>query len=82
MPIYNKLVKDLYIKMPDKKRTDPSIIQVITQLVDIMLGNSVLPKYLNPGSPLVNVTINGTVIKNTLIDLGVAINVMTKQIMD
>ncbi|KAH9308185.1 hypothetical protein KI387_036096, partial [Taxus chinensis] len=33
-------------------------------------------------SPLVNVTINGTVIKNTLIDLGAAINVMTNQIMD
>ena len=38
-------------------------------------------KYLDPGSPVVDVHINGTVIHHTLIDLGAAINVMTKDTM-
>jgi hypothetical protein len=43
-----------------------------------MLGKIIVPKYLDPGIPLVNVHINKTLIQNTLIDLGVSINVMTK----
>jgi hypothetical protein len=46
-----------------------------------MLGKLIVPKYLDPGSPLVNVHINKTLIHNTLIDLGVSINVMTKDTM-
>ena len=37
--------------------------------------------YLDPGSPVVNVHINGIIIPHTLIDLGAAINVMTKDTM-
>ena len=45
-----------------------------------MLGQVICPKYLDPGSPVVDVDvhINGTMIPHTLIDLGAAINVMTK----
>jgi hypothetical protein len=46
-----------------------------------MLGKLIVPKYLDPGSPLVNVHINITLVQNTLIDLRVAINVMTKDTM-
>ena len=38
-------------------------------------------KYLDPRSPVVTVKIKGVSITNTLIDLGVAINVMTKDTM-
>lgn len=47
-----------------------------------MMGNFVLPKYTDLGIPLVNVTMNGTIIKSNLIELGVVINVMTKQFTD
>lgn len=46
-----------------------------------MLGRVICPKYLDPGSPLVDVHINGTIIPHTLNDLGVAINLMTKDTM-
>jgi len=47
-----------------------------------MMGKPIAQKYLNPGSPIVKIHINGIKIPNTLIDLGVAINIMTKQTMD
>ena len=47
-----------------------------------MMGNIAIPKYIDPGNPVVKIHINGTEIQNTLIDLGVAINIMSKQIMD
>jgi len=46
-----------------------------------MLGKLIVPKYLDLGSPLLNVYINKTLIHNTLIDLGASINVMTKYTM-
>jgi len=46
-----------------------------------MLGKLVTPKYSDPGSLVVDVSINGQSIKNALIDLGATINVMTKDTM-
>ncbi len=46
-----------------------------------MLGQVICPKYLDPGSPVVDVHINGTIVPHTLIDLGAAINVMAKDTM-
>ena len=46
------------------------------------MGNTLPAKYSDPGSPIVKVKINGISLSNTLIDLGTAINVLTKQTMD
>ena len=46
-----------------------------------MLGQIICPKYLDPRSLVVDVHINGTMVPHTMIDLGVAINVMTKDTM-
>ena len=46
-----------------------------------MLGQIIYPKYMDLGSPIVDVHINGTMVPHTLIDLGVVINVMTKDTM-
>jgi hypothetical protein len=46
-----------------------------------MLGNITVSKYTYPGSPMVDVKINGTLIKMNLIDWGAQINVMTKEAM-
>ena len=43
-----------------------------------MLGKVVFPKYLDPGSPLVDVHIDGVIVPNTLINLGAAIIIMTE----
>ena len=69
------------MKNPRRKKKDPTTVHVVGQLVDIILGKLVIPKYSNPGSPIVNLIINGQPIKNALIDLGAIINVMTKDTM-
>ena len=38
-----------------------------------------MEKYIDPGVPLVSISINSFSIPNTLIDLGLAINVMTME---
>ena len=55
---------------------------MIGYLAELMMGNTLAAKYSNPGSLIVNVQINGISLSNTLIDLGTAINVLTKQTMD
>jgi len=44
-----------------------------------MLGRVIFSKYLDPVSPVVDVHIDGIIVPHTLIDLGDAINVMTKE---
>jgi len=46
------------------------------------MRKSTIQKYLDPRIPIVKIHINGTEIPNTLIDLGTAINIMSKQVMD
>jgi len=79
--IYNKLIKEKCFRHPGRRKKDASTINVIGQLSDLMLGQVICPKYLDPGSPVVDVHINGTIIPHTLIDLGAAINVMTSDTM-
>ena len=57
-------------------------IQLVGKIVDIMMGKISISKYLDPGNPVVKIHINGIEIQNTLIDLGVAINIMSRQIME
>ena len=44
-----------------------------------MLGRVIFPKYLDPGSLVVDVHINGVIVPNNLISIRAAINVMTKE---
>jgi len=81
MPIYNKMIKEKCFRHLGRHRRDAQTINVIVQLCDLMLGQVIYPKYLHPRSRVVNVHINGIVIPHTLIDLGVAINVMTRDTM-
>jgi len=47
-----------------------------------MMGKTTIQKYLDLGSPIVKIHINGIEIPNTLIDLGSTINIMSKYVMD
>jgi hypothetical protein len=66
---------------PRRKKKYSPIISVVGKLANLMLGMFFNPKYSNLGSPNVCVYINIVLIWNTLIDLGVAINVMKKDTM-
>ncbi|XP_059078025.1 uncharacterized protein LOC131876603 [Cryptomeria japonica] len=49
---YTKTVRDLCTHK-QKKKMDPKIVQVIGQLVDLMLGNLTVPKYVDLASPMI-----------------------------
>ena len=46
-----------------------------------MSTQTVIEKYIDPGIPMVTISINNFSVPNTLIDLGAAINVMTMETM-
>ena len=79
--IYNRLIKEKCFRHLERRKRDAPTINVIGQLADLMLGQVICPKYLDPVSLVVDVHINGTMISHTLIDLGATINVMTKDTM-
>lgn len=81
IPLYGKAIKEACLKKPGRKKKDPKIVHVLGKLEDIMLGKVVIPKYLDPSSPVVDLIINGQAVKNALVDLGATINVMTKETM-
>eukprot|EP00253_Pinus_taeda_P024767 PITA_24767 len=81
VPIYNKLIKEKFFSHLGKCKRDAPTINFIGQLSDLMLGQVICLKYLDPGSLVVDVHINGTMIPHTLIDLRATINVMTKDTM-
>ena len=56
-------------------------INFIGKMSNLMQVHVICLKYLDPGSLVVDVHISGTIVPHTLIDLGAAINVMTKDTM-
>lgn len=79
VPIYTKIVRDLCVKKLGNKPKDPVTIHMIGKLSELMTGQPILTKYNDPGNYIVTVYIDEKPISNTLIDLGVSINVMTKR---
>eukprot|EP00253_Pinus_taeda_P007596 PITA_07596 len=82
IPILAKTIKELSLKRPGRKPRNTRKIHLVGKIADIMMGKVTMQKYVDPGSPIVKTTINGVEIPNTLIDLGAAINIMSKQTME
>jgi hypothetical protein len=81
IPIYTKVVKELFLKKPTKKIFNSQTIHFIGNLVGLMANTISMEKYVDPGIPRVTTIINNIPIPNTLIDLRAAINVMTIETM-
>lgn len=78
VPIYAKTIRDLCLKWPSRKPKDPPTIHTIVgKLSNLMLVKDTHVKYDGLGNPVLTIQINHTDLPNTLVDLGVAINVMT-----
>jgi hypothetical protein len=74
IPMYTKIIRDLCIKKPGRKKKEPPLVKVVGQLFEFI---SKMPyKYSDPGNLVVTIEINGISLPNTLIYLGTAINVM------
>ena len=78
IPIYAKTVRELCPKRSSKKKKDALTIIYIGHSANA-LSNPPIEKYEYHGNPIVTISVQGTPIPNTLIDLGAAINIMTLQ---
>jgi hypothetical protein len=54
--IYAKVVQELCLRKPGRKKKDPKIVHVIGKLADLMLGKVFVAKYMDPGSPSLKLT--------------------------
>ena len=79
IPIYTKAIRDVCVKRSGRKPKDPPTVYVMGRLSELLQGKTPLVKYGDPGNPPVIVQIDLVSISNTLVDLGVAINIMTSE---
>ena len=77
IPIYAKAIRDICVKKLGRKPKDPPTVYVMGRLSELLQGKTPLVKYGDPGNPTVTVQIDLVSISNTLVDLGVVINIMT-----
>jgi hypothetical protein len=74
IPIYAKIIRDIFLKKPGRKKKEPPLVQVVGKLSEFI---SEMPyKYNDLGNLVVTVEINGISLPNTLIDLGAEVNVI------
>ena len=78
---YTKAIKEACIKQPRRKKKDPKNIHVLGQLFYLTLEKLTVPKYSNPGSLVVTVTIHGMQVQNALVDIGAFISIVTKEVL-
>ena len=71
--IYCKSIRYMCLKRLGRKKQDFPTIHLVGQLVGLMLGKVSIPKYCDPGNPIMEVLIGRTPIPNTFINLGVSI---------
>ena len=77
VPIYARTVQDLCTRKPRRKPRDPSTVNAIGKLSELIMGKTLLAKYDDPGNPNVTMQIGITQIPNIMVDLVTTINVMT-----
>ena len=65
IPILAKTIKELCLKKPGRKRKQPTKIQVVGQLAELITNQPRLLKYGNPGNPIVTAYIKQIPIPNT-----------------
>jgi len=59
VPELNQFIKQYCIKMQGRKKNFPPTIQVEGKVVDLLEGEIPLPKYGDPGNPVITVFISG-----------------------
>ena len=58
IPIYSKVVKELCIKNPGRKKKDPPTVHLVGGISQYISEQPKLAKYGNLGNPVVTITIN------------------------
>jgi hypothetical protein len=77
--VYSKTVREISIKSSSRKPRDSPTVQVLKKLSELMMGKTTLVKYDDPWNPKITIHIGKMIIPNTLNDMGVEINIITKE---
>ena len=77
IPIYTKTIKELCIKNPKRRITTNPTVELVNTLSDLLSRKETPIKYEDLGNPIVTVQIYGQTLSNALVDLGVAIDILT-----
>jgi hypothetical protein len=78
IPIYANTIKELCGRnLVRKIKNSSSTVCIVGSLSDLILGRQESIKYVDPGNPIVTIHIQGYSFPNTLVDLGVVINILT-----
>jgi hypothetical protein len=82
IPIYFKTIRELCVNKHIINKIEPTKIQFVGRSIDLTSEQIFMGMYQDPDNPIVSVHINVFLIPNTLIDLGVSINIMTLHTME
>ncbi|XP_071704882.1 uncharacterized protein [Rutidosis leptorrhynchoides] len=75
IPAYAKFLKDLCVKKRKLNASLPKKVK-LTEKVSAVISGSLPPKFMDPGTPLISVTVGNVNVKKALLDLGASINIL------
>lgn len=76
IPILAITIKELCLKKLGRKKKQPTKIQVVGQLAELISNRPRVIKYGNPRNPKITSYIKQILVPNTLVDQGATINIM------
>ncbi|XP_071732806.1 uncharacterized protein [Rutidosis leptorrhynchoides] len=81
VPSYAKFLNDLCTQKRKQRETLPKTVELIEHLGAVVSG-TLPPKFKDPGTPLIAVTVGNVNVKKALLDLGASINIITFCLVD
>ncbi|XP_071739521.1 uncharacterized protein [Rutidosis leptorrhynchoides] len=81
VPSYAKFLMDLCTQKRNQRATLPKKVELTEHLSAVVLG-TLPPKFKDPGTPLIDVTVGNVNVKKALLDLGASINILSFYLVD
>ncbi|XP_071718273.1 uncharacterized protein [Rutidosis leptorrhynchoides] len=81
VPSYTKFLKDLCTQKRKQRATLPKKVE-LTEHLSAVISGTLPPKFKDPGTPLIAVTVGNMKVKKALLDLGASINILTFCLVD
>ncbi|XP_071741106.1 uncharacterized protein [Rutidosis leptorrhynchoides] len=81
VPSYAKFLKDLCIQKRKQRATLPKKVE-LTEHLSAVVSGTLPPKFKDPGTPLIVVTVGNVNVKKALLDLGASINILPFYLVD
>ncbi|XP_071714885.1 uncharacterized protein [Rutidosis leptorrhynchoides] len=75
VPSYAKFLKDLCTQKRKQRATLPNKVE-LTEHLSAVVSGTLPPKFKDPGTSLIDVTVGNVNVKNALLDLGASINIL------